>query len=128
MNAIFLHIDLSFFQIVAMSVLLCDFTTWKNVDGNYTRMLCVVLNKSLQQHLPKQQLGRTLPFALQTIQIRGARHVGHCWRSKDKLVSNIFLWTPTYGHTSIDQPAKTYLSSLCRHWIPSRGLTKNDSC
>ena len=34
-----------------------------------------------------------------------------------------FLWTPTHGHTSVGQPAKTGLSV---HWMPSRGLVKND--
>ena len=36
-----------------------------------------------------------------------------CWRSKDKPISNNLLWTPTYGHTSVDQPAKTYIHKLC---------------
>ena len=27
--------------------------------------------------------------------------------------SNISLWTPTYGHTSVGQPAKTYFYLLC---------------
>ena len=46
-----------------MSVLMYGCTTWilmnhlkKNIDGNYTRMLHVVLNKSMKQYLAKQQL------------------------------------------------------------------------
>ena len=27
---------------------------------------------------------------------------------KDKLKSDILLWTPTHGHTSVDWSAKTY--------------------
>ena len=25
------------------------------------------------------------------------RHAGHCWRSKDELISDVLLWTSTYG-------------------------------
>ena len=49
---------------------------------------------------------------------------GHCWWSKDELISNILLWTTTHGHTSVDQPAKTYIRQLLGHWIPSRGFSK----
>ena len=45
-----------------------------------------------------------------------ARHTGHCWKNKDKFISNIYLWTPTHGQTSIGWPAKTYPSALCGHW------------
>ena len=37
---------------------------------------------------------------------------GYYWRSKDKLISDILQWTPTYGHTSVDQPAKTNIHQL----------------
>ena len=29
-----------------------------------------------------------------TIQVRRTRHTGHCWRSRDKLISDVLLWTP----------------------------------
>ena len=38
---------------------------------------------------------------------------GHYQRSKVKLLSDILLWTPTYGHTSIGQPAKAYIYQFC---------------
>ena len=47
----------SFFQAVAISILLYGCTTWtltkqleKKLDSNYTRMLQAILNKSWQQH------------------------------------------------------------------------------
>ena len=40
-------------------------------------------------------------------------HAEHCWKSKDKLISNVLLWTPTDEHTSVDQPAKTYIHQFC---------------
>ena len=56
---------------------------------------------------------------------RHARYDGYCWRSKDELISDILLWTPTHGHTRVGRPAKTYMH-LCRHWIPFRGLAKSN--
>ena len=44
--------------------------------------------------------------------VRQAIHARHCWRSKDELISDVFLWTPTHGHTSIDWPAKTCIYEL----------------
>ena len=32
---------------------------------------------------------------------------------KDKLMSNVLLWTHTHGLTSVGRPAKTYIHQLC---------------
>ena len=67
----------SFFQATVVSVLLCGCTTWtltkrmeKKLDGNYTRMLRAILNKSWRQHPTKQQLYGHLPLIPKTIKIR----------------------------------------------------------
>ena len=52
------------------------------------------------------------PFS-KTIQIRRTRYVGHCWRSKDELMSDIFPWTPSHGWTGVGRPAGTYQQLLC---------------
>ena len=85
----------------------------KKLDGNYTRMLRVILNKSWRHHLTKQQLYDNLLPIAKTIKIRRTRHVGHCWRSRDELVSNVLLWTPSYGRAKEGQPARTYIQQLC---------------
>ena len=41
------------------------------------------------------------------------RHAGLCWRSKDKLISDVFLWTSTYGRAKAERPARTYIQQLC---------------
>ena len=38
---------------------------------------------------------------------------GHCWRSKDELISDILLWTPTHGCARVGRPARTYIQQLC---------------
>ena len=111
----------SFFQAAVVSILLYECTTWtltkrleKKLDGNYTRMLRAILNKSWQQHPTRHQLYGHLPPITKTIQARRTRHAGHCWRSKDELISDVLLWTPTYGQAKAGRPAKTYIQQLCQ--------------
>ena len=94
----------SFFQAAVASILLYGCTTWtltkrleKKLDGNCTRMLQAILNKSLRQHPTRHQLYGHLPLITKTIQVRRTRHAGHCWRSRDELISDVLLWTPTHG-------------------------------
>ena len=110
----------SFFQAVVVSILLYGCTTWtltkwleKKLDGNYTRMLRAILNKSWQQHPTRYQLYGHLPPITKTIQTRRTRHAGHCWRSKDEIVSEVLLWIPTYGQSKAGWPAWTYIQQLC---------------
>ena len=90
----------SFFQAAVVSILLygCTWTLTKRLekklDGNYTRMLRAILNKSWRQHPTRHQLYGHLPSITETIQVRRTRHAGHCWRSRDELISDVLLWTP----------------------------------
>ena len=88
----------SFFQAAVTSILLYGCTTWtltkqleKKVDGNYTRM----------------------PPITKTFQVRRTRHAGHCWRSRDKLIRDVRLWTSTHGRAKAGWPARTYIQQLC---------------
>ena len=110
----------SFFQAAVMSILLYGCTKWKltkqiekKLDGNYTRMLWATLNKSWRQHLTKQQLYGHLPPIKKTIKIRRTRHAGHCWRSRDELISDVLLWTLSQGWAIAGWPAWTYIQQLC---------------
>ena len=109
-----------FFQAADLSILLYGCTAWtqtkrmeKKLDGNYTRMLRAVLNKFWRQHPTKQQLYGHLPLITKSIQIRRTRHAGHCWSSKDELISDILLWTPSHGRAKVGRPARTYMQQLC---------------
>ena len=85
----------------------------KKLDGNYTRMLREILNKSWRQHPTRHQLYGHLPPITKTIQVRRTRHAGHCWRSRDELIRDILLWTPTHGRAKAGRPARTYIQQLC---------------
>ena len=53
------------------------------------------------------------PPITKTIQARRTRHAGHCWRSRDELISDVLLWTPTHGRAKAGRPARTYIQQLC---------------
>ena len=112
----------SFFPTVVVSIQLYRCTTWtltkrleKKLDGNYTRMLQAILNKSWWQHPTKHQLYGYLPPITKTIQVWRTRHAGHCWRSRDELISDVLPWTPTYGRTTAGRTARTYIQQLCEN-------------
>ena len=110
----------SFFQAAVVSILLYGCTTWtltkrleKKLDGNYTRILRAILNKSWRQHPTRHQLYGYLPPITKTIQARRTRHEGYCWRSRDELISDVLLWTPAYGRAKAGRPGRTYIQQLC---------------
>ena len=97
----------SFFQAAVVSILLYGCTTWtltkrleKKLDGNYKRMLRAILNKSWRQHPTKHQLYGHLPPITKIIQVRRTMHAGHCWMSRDELISDVLLWTPCKSRTT----------------------------
>ena len=109
-----------FFQAAVTSILLYGCTTWtltkrmeKKLDGNYTRMLRAILNRSWRQHPTRRQMYGHLPPITKTIQVRRTRHTGHCWRSRDELISDVLLWTPTHGRAKAGRAARTYFQQLC---------------
>ena len=110
----------SFFQAAVVSILLYGCTTWtltkqlkKKLDDNYTRILRAILNKFWRQHTTRHQVYGHVPPITKTIQVRRTRHAGHYWRSKDKLISDVLLWTPEYGQAKAGRPARTYIQQLC---------------
>ena len=107
----------SFFKTAVVSILLHRCITWtlrkrleKKIDGNYIRMLWAILNKSWRQHPTKHQLYGHLSPITKTIQVRRTRHAG---RSRDELISDVLLWTPTYGRAKAGRPAWTYIQQKC---------------
>ena len=110
----------SFYQVAVVSILLYGCTTWiltkrleKKLDGNYTRTLRSILNKSWRQHPTKHQLYGHLSPITNTIQVRRTRHAWHCRRRRNELISDVLQWTPTYGRAKAGRPARTYIQQFC---------------
>ena len=90
----------SFFEAAVVSILLYGCTSWtltkrmeKELDINYTRMLGTILNKYGRQHPPKQQV--------------------YGWRSRDELISDVLLWTPSHEWAKAGRQAQIYIQQLC---------------
>ena len=113
----------SFFQAAVVSILLYGCTTWtltkrleKKLDGNYTRMLRAVLNKSWRQHPTRHQLYGHLPshhenYTSKTKQTRctllekqGRAHKWctpmdpHIWPCKSRTTSSNLHTATIWGH------------------------------
>ena len=104
----------SIFQAVVVSMLQYGCTTWtlnkcmeKKFDGNYTKMLRALLNKSWRQHPTKQQLHGHRPFITKIFQVRQTSK-----RSKDEFMSDILLWTASRGRAKVGRPDRTYIQQL----------------
>ena len=113
------RIKCNFFQAIVMSILLYGCTIWtlskhmeNKLDGNCTRMLWAILNKSWKQHPTKQQL--YLAPISKTIQIRWTRHAGNSWRSKGKLIGDILQGTPSHRWAGVACLARTSLQQPCQ--------------
>ena len=89
---------------------------WKITKNFYTRYYNLLPRYALwgvATKTTRHQLYGHLPPVTKTIQFRRTRHAGHCWRSKDELISNVILWTPAYGRAKAWRPAQTYIQQLC---------------
>ena len=73
---------------------------------------CMYMCKSWRQHPTRHQLYSHLPPITKTIQVRRTRHAGPCWRSRDELINDVLLWTPTHGRAKAWRPARTYIQQL----------------
>ena len=110
----------SFFQAAVVSILPHGSTMWtltkrmeKKLDGNYTRILQAILNKSLRQHPKKQQRYGHLPPIMKIVKVRRTRHAEHWWRSKDELISDVLFWNPSHGRAKAGRPGGTDIQWLC---------------
>ena len=82
--------------------------TWKL----YIDTACYL--EQIQQAAP-DKISPVWPLTFDLTKVRQTRHAGLFWRSKAESISNVLLWTSTCG------------LHLWRHWMHSRGLSKNDS-
>ena len=106
-------------QFFPSSILLYGCTTWtltkrieKKLDGNYTRMLQTILNKSWRQHPSKQPLYGYLPPITKSILVWQTGHAGHCWRRRGEFISDLLQWTPSHERANAGRPTRTHIQQL----------------
>ena len=77
-------------------------------------MLRAILNKSWRQHPTRHQLYGHLPPITKTIQVRRTRHAGHCWRSRDELISMYSYGPPHIAEQKQDDQQEHTFSNYVR--------------
>ena len=79
-------------------------------------MLQAIFEQVLAATPTRHQLYGHLPPIMKTIQVRRTRHAGHCWRSRDELISDVLLWTPHMAEQKQDNQLEHTSSSYVRIW------------
>ena len=82
-------------------------------NKNRNEKLVKRIRQYVHYHPTKQHLYGHLPHIMKTIKIRRTRHEEHCWRSRDELISDVLLRTPSHGREKTRWPARTYIQYLC---------------
>ena len=70
------------------TILFVDFT--KAFDSIHRGKMEQIL---LAYDLPKETVA-AITILCRNTKVRRTRHAGHCWRSRDELISDVLLWTP----------------------------------
>ena len=76
-------------------------------------MLRAILNKSWRKHPTKHQLYVHLLPITKTMKIRRTRHAEYCCRSRDELISDVFMRTHSHRRAKAGRLARTYIQQLC---------------
>ena len=81
----------------------------KKIDGAYTRMLRIALNRSWKDHPTNVELYGHIPPICESLQQQMMRFAGHCWCSKEELAGDVLLWKPTHRLQPKGRPKQTYM-------------------
>ena len=107
------------FRVTVESLLVYGAISWtltiafeKKRNGSYTRMLRVALNISWRDHMSNKDLYGKIPKFTDTIREQRLRISGHCWRSKNEVVSDVLLRLPIHRRRSRGRPAKTFVDQI----------------
>ena len=100
---------------------------WKESNFDHTTKWCSLemwleRGSCCEQHPTKQQLYSHLQPITKTIKIRRTRHAGYCWRTRDELISDVLLWTPSHGRAKAGRPTLSYIQQL----FADRGCSPDD--
>ena len=110
----------SFFQAAVVSILLYGCITW-TLTKRMEKSLTSTTQECCKQYWTSpggstpQSSSCTATYhpSQKTILGRRTRHAGHCWRSKDELISDVLLWTPSHGRAKAERPARIYIQQVC---------------
>ena len=108
-SELFSEIKEDLFQAQAVSILLNRCTSWplmkcmKSLIGTTQECYMLFWTNPGSNTSKKNRCTATYLPSQKTILVRWTRHVGHCGRRKDKLISDNLPWTLIHGCTNIGQ-------------------------
>ena len=117
------HLTVRNFTLSGFSVHTTVWMHHMNANKTYREKMRWELHKNAMYCL-QQILKVTSPLTV-TVQPPASyltNYLEHCWRSKDKLISNVHLWTPAHRQTNVGQLTKTFISSVR---LPASYLTNH---
>ena len=104
----------SFFPAAVVSILLYGCTTWTLTK----RLEKKLISQECCEHYWTSPGGNTpqstncTATCLLSRKLSKLDEPGHCWRIRVELISDVLLWTPTYGRAKAWRPARTYNSYM----------------
>ena len=84
------------------------------MDGVYTRMLRVALNKSWKDHVKNIDLYGGLQKVSSKVRERRLRLAGHCVRHQELMANKLVLWEPTRGRRGRGRKKDTFVNMLVK--------------
>ena len=109
----------NFFRTTVESVLIYGSVCWiltksleKRLNGNYTRMLRAILNRSWKDHAKNKDIYGNIMDICTSIRQQRLRFSGHCWGSKLELASDVIIYHPTHGKRKRGRPRRKYVDQL----------------
>ena len=84
----------------------------------YSTITCcehATLNMRWQDRISNKELYVDLLPISTTLQIRRLQFSGHCWRSKNEVISQLRLWDLNHGRRSRGRPATAFIEQLKRN-------------
>ena len=94
-----LFVFLKFYPVVCRDGKILQFSKFSLSDSFQCKIPKKFCVSHFLQRIPvyptRHHLYGHLPPFTKTIQVRRTKHAEHCWGSRDKLISDVLLWTPT---------------------------------
>jgi hypothetical protein len=84
------------------------------LDGTYSIPKCYEQSLALLGEIAKtnKELYGELSSINSVLQERRLKFIGHMWRRKEEIVSQMLLWEPKQGPRKMRRPARTYVDQL----------------
>ena len=89
----------------------CKLNLWRKKFKAITEGCCEQYWTGSGGNIPKYR--SILPPTAKTIEVRRTRNAGHCWSSKDELLSDILQLTLSHRRAKATRTARNYVQHSC---------------